>query len=128
MKPGRDSTQEAFPGMRAFPVRLLPIRSAEQLEKDFENRVGLVNFCVPWSAPCLEQQRILGRLAKAFAGRARIGMMNVEENESVARDYGIRSVPTLVIFRNRKEIQRFTGLQPGSVLTRVLEGLLVDSR
>lgn len=109
-------------------MRLLSIESAEQLEKDLESRVGLVSFCVPWSAPCLEQQRILDRLAEAFEGRARIGVMNVEENEGVARDYGIRSVPTLVIFRNQKEIQRFTGLQPGSVLTGVLEGLLVDSR
>jgi thioredoxin 1 len=54
--------------------------------------------------------------------------MNVEENEGVARSYGIRSVPTLVIFRNRKEIQRFTGLQSGSVLMEALEGLLVKSR
>lgn len=109
-------------------MRLLSIESAEQLEKDLEKRVGLVSFCVPWSAPCREQQRILGQLAESFQGRARIGVMNVEGNEGVAREYGIRSVPTLVIFRNRKEIQRFTGLQPGSVLTGVLEGLLVKSR
>ncbi|MGD8386040.1 MAG: thioredoxin family protein [Desulfobacteraceae bacterium] len=109
-------------------MKPLPIESEEQLEKDLENRVGLVSFCVPWSAPCLQQQRILNRLAKAFEGRARIGVMNVEENEGVARSYGIRSVPTLVIFRNRKEIQRFTGLQSGSVLMEALEGLLVKSR
>lgn len=87
-------------------------------------RVALAWFCVPWSAPCREQQRILDKVAARLRSKARIEIINVEEQAALARDYRIKALPTLVVLKDGEEVERFTGLQPAEVLARTLETLL----
>jgi len=105
-------------------MRPADIRTRRQLQRHLESGVSLVDFCVPWSAPCREQQGILLHLVRRFHGKARIGVMNVEENEELAEAFGIESVPTLVLFQDRQEVRRFVGLHSAAVLTLALAGIL----
>jgi thioredoxin 1 len=100
------------------------IGSAEGFQKAIEAGVTLMDFNAPWCAPCRSQEPILESIAESFEGKALIASMNVDENRDIASRLGIMSIPTLVIFKNSKEIQRFVGLQPESTLSEALNRLV----
>jgi len=97
-------------------------------QKDFKNTiekgVTLVDFNTPWCAPCRAQDPILTRLAEQFAGKASVVKMNIDENRETALDLGIHSIPTLIFFKNGRELQRFVGLQSDKILADTLERIL----
>jgi thioredoxin 1 len=103
-------------------IRKIP--SAEEFKKAIENGVTLVDFSAPWCAPCHFQEPIINKLAYQFKGKAVIASMDIHENQDVAMKLGIQCVPTMVIFKNSKEIQRFVGLHPEYVLFDALQMLL----
>jgi thioredoxin 1 len=100
------------------------IRSAEGFERAIQGGVTLMDFNAPWCAPCRSQEPILETLAQNFEGKALVASMNVDENREVAARLGIMSIPTLVIFKDNKEIQRFVGLQPEAALSEALNQLV----
>ena len=87
-------------------------------------RLTLVDFSAPWCAPCRLQDPIISQLAVQFKGEAFIAAVNIDNNREMALKLGIQSVPTLIIFRNGKEIQRFVGLQSQAGLSDTLKTLL----
>jgi thioredoxin 1 len=101
------------------------IKSGKELEKEIENGITLIDFGAPWCAPCLLQEPIIHRLATQFEGKALIGEMNIDESRDVALDMGIQSIPTLILFKNGKEIQRFVGLHSEAALSEALRKLLM---
>jgi thioredoxin 1 len=109
-------------GASALEVRV--IKSEQELEKQKERGITLIDFCAPWYAPCSLQEPIIQQLAVEFQENALIGSMNIDESRDVAMRLGIQSIPTLIIFKNGIEIQRFVGLQPESVLSEALRELL----
>ncbi len=100
------------------------IASGGALQSAILKGITLVDFNAPWCAPCRLQEPIVRRLAERFHGKATIASMNIDRSRDVARDFGIHSIPTLVIFKNGKEIQRFIGLQSESDLTEALKKIL----
>ena len=88
------------------------------------NGLTLVDFSAPWCAPCRLQEPIIRRLAAQFEGKAFIAAVNIDESRDVASNLGIQSIPTLILFRNGKEVQRFVGLQSEATLSEALEKLL----
>jgi thioredoxin 1 len=96
------------------------IRSVEGFEQAIRGGVALLDFNAPWCAPCRSQEPILETLAEHYEGKALVASMNVDENQDVAGRLGIMSIPTLVIFKESREIQRFVGLQPESILSEAL--------
>jgi thioredoxin 1 len=108
-------------------VKAPAIQPTGPLKQDLAGGIGLVEFCVPWSAPCREQKRILATLARRFQERAWIARINVDENEEVAREFGIESLPTLVIFKDQREVRRFLGLHAGNVISKALGDLVGDA-
>ena len=90
-------------------------------ENDFNDVIGegvtLVDFNAPWCAPCHAQEPILSKIAGQFEGKATVVAVNIDDSRNTAQNFGIRSIPTLIIFKNGKEIQRFVGLQPETVLS-----------
>ncbi|MCD6305936.1 MAG: thioredoxin [Deltaproteobacteria bacterium] len=100
------------------------IESTEGFEQAIQNGITLMDFNAPWCAPCRSQEPILESLAQHFEGKALVASMNVDQNRDVATRFGIMSIPTLVIFKNNKEIQRFVGLQPEATLAEALNQLL----
>ena len=105
-------------------MKIKQIQSVDGFEKAIENGVTLMDFNAPWCAPCRSQEPILENLAGNFEGKALIAAMNVDENRDIAARLGILSIPTLIIFKNSKEIQRYVGLQPEATLSEALEAML----
>ena len=100
------------------------ILSAEDFENAIENGISLVDFNAPWCAPCRMQVPIIQQLSEQFEGKALIAEMNIDENRETAVKMGIQSIPTLAVFKNGKEIQRFVGLQSQDTLSKAIEEML----
>ena len=101
------------------------IINEEEFNNTIENGVSLIDFNAPWCAPCRAQGPIVQKLSEQFEERAVIAEMNIDENQQTAMKLGIQSIPTLAIFKNGKEIQRFIGLQSQDTLSAAIEKVLV---
>lgn len=84
----------------------------------------LVDFWAVWCGPCQVQGPIVEDVAKEFAGKAVVGKMNVDENPSVPQQFGIMSIPTLMIFKGGKVVKQFVGVQSKATLTAELTKLV----
>jgi thioredoxin 1 len=83
--------------------------------------IALIDFNAPWCDPCRAQDPIINDVQKAFNGKAVVAKVNIDENPKIAMDLGIQSIPTLILFKNGKEIERFVGLQAADTLNKALE-------
>lgn len=81
----------------------------------------LVDFWAEWCGPCRMIGPIVEELDKEYQGKAVIGKLNVDENPGVAAKYGVRSIPTLLIFKNGQLVDKQVGVVPKSQLTRKLD-------
>lgn len=84
-----------------------------------EKGIALVDFWAPWCGPCRAMSPGVEKLAKDFAGRAKIGKVNVDGNETLAASYEITSIPTVLILKDGEVVGRFVG--------GVTEEVLADS-
>lgn len=84
----------------------------------------LVDFWAVWCGPCRAIAPIIDELAGEYQGKARIGKLNVDENQAIAGKYGIRSIPTLLVFKNGQVVDQIIGAQPKSKLVDALNKAL----
>lgn len=96
----------------------------EITEKNFESAVGtgkvLVDFWAPWCGPCRMQTPILDELAEEIGDQAVIAKVNVDQAPSIAARFSVRSIPTLILFRDGKAEQQWIGLQQKEALKAAL--------
>ncbi len=78
--------------------------------------VTLVDFWAPWCGPCQMQGPVLDKVGSEYAGKAVIAKINVDEQREKAEEYGVMSIPTLILFKDGNIIRKFTGLQDGDTL------------
>ncbi|MEW6045237.1 MAG: thioredoxin [Bacillota bacterium] len=88
----------------------------------------LVDFWAEWCGPCLRIAPIVEAIAGEYAGRLKVGKLNVDENPDLASRYGVMSIPTLMIFRDGEPVEFIVGLQPKSALTRRIDAVLHSAR
>ena len=100
------------------------IQSNDEFNKTIRKGVTLADFNAPWCAPCHTQEPILKKLADQFKGKVSVSSMNIDQNREVAIKLGIRNIPTIIIFKNSKEIERFVGVQSETVLSEALKSAL----
>jgi len=81
----------------------------------------LVDFWAEWCPPCRMIAPSIEALATAYSGRAKVGKLNVDENPEVAGTLGIRSIPTLLVFRDGKVAEHQIGAVPQSRIAAMLE-------
>jgi len=81
----------------------------------------LVDFWAAWCAPCRMLAPILEELAGEYKGRVRVAKMNVDEESAAAQQYGIQSIPTLLLFKNGEVADKVVGVVPKEALSRLLE-------
>jgi thioredoxin 1 len=99
----------------------------EVSDRNFEAEIlksrlpALVDFWAPWCGPCRAVGPILEELAAERADSVKVTKLNVDKSPDVAAAYGVHSIPTLMIFKDGKLIDRFVGVQPKAVLQRALD-------
>lgn len=84
----------------------------------------LVDFWATWCGPCRAIGPVIEELAGEYEGRAVICKCNVDENEDVPMQYGIRSIPTLLFFKNGELVDRLVGAAPKADIAAKLNSLI----
>lgn len=87
----------------------------------------VVDFWAPWCAPCRMVAPVIDALAEEYAGRVRFAKVNVDEAPGVAGRYGIRSIPTIGIFRDGEPVNGVVGAVPKPVLAQAIEESLGET-
>lgn len=81
----------------------------------------LVDFWAPWCPPCRGMAPTLDALAAAYDGRAQVVKLDIDEHPQIAEQLGVSSIPTFVLFKGGKEVQRFVGAKAYPELAAALE-------
>ena len=89
-------------------------------DTDFDSAIAegitLVDFWAPWCGPCRMQVPILEELSESVDNQTKIAKLNVDEAEGVAGRFGVQAIPTLLLFKDGNEVQRFIGVQSKETL------------
>ena len=98
----------------------------EVTDATFEEKVlqaeepTLVDFWAEWCGPCKMVEPAVEALAEEYDGKLRVARMDVDSNRQTPGRYGIRGIPTLILFRNREEATRIVGYRPKEALAEEL--------
>ncbi|MBI4826376.1 MAG: thioredoxin [Nitrospirae bacterium] len=100
--------------------------TSASFEKDVAQAAGLVvvDFWATWCGPCKIISPIVEELATEYAGKAAFGKINTDENPDLASRFNIRGIPTLMFFKNGKNIDQLVGAVPKATLAAKINSLL----
>jgi len=84
----------------------------------------LVDFWAEWCGPCRMVGPVLDELAKEYEGKIKVAKVNVDENQQISMDFHIRSIPTLLFFKNGQMIKQLVGAHPKSKLDSEIKEVL----
>ena len=90
-------------------------------EVETQEGVVLVDFWATWCGPCKAIAPVLDELSGEYANKARIVKIDVDQNPNLAAQYGIRSIPTLFVFKNGEKVDATMGMQPKAQLAALLD-------
>jgi thioredoxin 2 len=104
------------------PVKITDATFASEVER--ATLPVLLDLWAPWCGPCRMIAPVLEQLASEMAGRVRVAKLNVDENQTTAARFNVRSIPTLLILKSGREVDRLIGVLPKSEIIRRLERVL----
>ncbi len=108
------------------PARPVPVTDATFA--DFvRSGVALVDFWADWCGPCHMIAPAVEALAREYAGRVRVGKLNVDQNPRTPAQFGIQGIPTLIIFRDGRPVRRIVGVQSLPALRQQLDAVLASA-
>ena len=88
------------------------------------NKPFVIDFWATWCGPCRLVAPIISELAEAYEGKVIVGKCDVEENEDLAAEFGIRNIPTILFFKNGEVVDKLIGAQPKAKLDEKIKALL----
>ncbi len=84
----------------------------------------VVDFWATWCGPCRMVSPIISELAQTFDGKIVVGKCDVEENDDLAAEFGIRNIPTILFFKNGEVVDKMVGAQPKAKIEEKFQALL----
>ena len=94
------------------------VLSDKSFNHQIKNGIILVDFWASWCMPCKMMAPVINDLAESVNGNASVGKLDVDKNRQTAAKYKIRNIPTMVLFKNGKEINRFVGAKSKDFLVK----------
>jgi len=93
---------------------------------EIKDKVALVDFSAAWCGPCRQMAPVISRLTEKYKDRAAIVEIDIDSHPAVATHYMVQSIPTLILFDQGREIQRFVGIQSLETLEKNLRAVLTN--
>jgi thioredoxin 1 len=94
----------------------------DNFTQSIESGVTLVDFWAPWCGPCKMQLPIVEELSSELQGKATVGKINVDEEPELASQFGVMSIPTLILFKDGQPVDKMVGLQSKDALKNKIQG------
>ena len=98
--------------------------TAATFDDKIKEGVTMVDFWAPWCGPCRMIAPVVEELAEEYEGKANICKVNTDEEQAIAVKYGIRSIPTVMFFKDGEVVQQFVGVQQENVLVQAIDGAI----
>jgi thioredoxin 1 len=106
--------------MARYRMKNIPVVADNEMiitltDKNFQhqtkNKLVLVDFWASWCAPCRMMAPVLNEVATELNGNSHVGKVNIEQYQSLAQKFQVRNIPTMILFKNGREINRFVGVK-----------------
>lgn len=104
------------------PLTITDLNFAEEVEKS--SIPVLIDFWAAWCGPCRMIAPVIEQLAKELRGKARVGKLDVDANQRTAARFHVQSIPTLLVFKEGREVDRLVGLQSKEAILRRVQPFL----
>lgn len=98
----------------------------ENLAQETDNKMTVIDFWAPWCGPCKIMDPVLEAMEEEFGDLIHFGKMNVDNNEDVAKQYKVMGLPSIVLFKNGKAVEKVTGVYPKEKMAHYLNRKLAE--
>ncbi len=101
------------------------ILTEKNFQQQTKNKVVIVDFWAAWCAPCRMMAPILNEVSGELTGNSAVGKINIEEQRSLAEKFKVRSIPTLIVFKNGKELKRYVGVKQKDFILKEMKSFAI---